>query len=111
MAGEKSRRAGKGRAVVLDDEASEVEPESDFRFSIAQIYGLHVDCAHAACKRHRVCSRPATVPCYGKHLRELRRYVFPGLRRKIEQAQPSEGPPSVVGRQAAAPGERLTPPR
>jgi hypothetical protein len=88
MGAEKSRRAGKGGEVPpSEDGQNDAGPESNFRFTIAQIYGLHFDCPHAACKRHRICSRPATVPCYGRHLRELRQYVFPQMRRDIEQAQ------------------------
>jgi hypothetical protein len=88
MAVEKSRRAGKGRAdaTPADNEDRDGAP-GNFRFNIAQIYGLHFDCPHAACKRHRICSRPATVPCYGRHLRDLRRYVFPQMRRDLEQMQ------------------------
>jgi hypothetical protein len=88
MAAERSRRAGKGRAdaTPADNEDRDGAP-GNFRFSIAKIYGLHFDCPHAACKRHRICSRPATVPCYGRHLRDLRRYVFPQMRRDLEQMQ------------------------
>jgi hypothetical protein len=110
MAAERSRRAGKGRAEAPDDEASEAEPESNFRFNIAKIYGLHFDCPHAACKRHRICSRPATVPCYGRHLRDLRRYIFPQMRRDLERMQrerdgaraarpPPSAPPAKAGAQ------------
>jgi hypothetical protein len=84
MAGKKSRAAGE-REEETDDVGN--GSGSNFRFRIAQIYGLHVDCPHAACRRHRTCSRPAAVPCYGRHLADLRRYAFPRLRRAIERAQ------------------------
>jgi hypothetical protein len=88
MAVEKSRATkGKAETPPADDEAEDGGAAFNHRFWIAQTYGLHRDCPHAACKRHRTCSRPATVPCYGKHLSELRRHVFPQLRHHIEQMQ------------------------
>lgn len=84
MAAEESRRTGKGREVppaAADDDASRF----NHRFWIAQTYALHLDCPHAACKRHRTCTR-AAAPCYDRHLGELRRYVFPGLRRAVGRA-------------------------
>jgi hypothetical protein len=108
MAAEKSL-AAKGRAETpsADEEAEDGGDAFNHRFWIAQTYGLHFDCPHAACKRHRTCSRPATVPCYGKHLSDLRRHVFPQLRHDIEQMQQERdrrGQPRG-GRSPAAPAE------
>jgi hypothetical protein len=94
---------------LVDDELM-----NDVFRKMVDLYGFHKYCPRGACHRARACASPEVV-CFWENRSWLQKYVFPELRRSLEEFKsrqrtedipPAAPPPAAADATAKPPGRR-----